>query len=89
MNYNVVQNAVTAQSVAQGNYEGVMTIASEWGDNLDGAIKSWHDTCRILSGDEDTYKYKCVIMDNQLDVVGDFTEFVDKGTIPTPPEPTE
>lgn len=89
MTYYVVQNAVTAQTVSKGNYDGAMTIQSEWvNNNLKGAREAWHAQCRALSNDDDTYKYKCCVMDSQLNVVDDLVEFLDKGTTPQP-EPTE
>lgn len=86
MIYNVVQNAVTKQTVDQGNYDGAMTIVSSWSDNFEGARAAWHSQCVNLKNDADTYKYKCQVMDSQLDVVDNLIEAMDKG-VPTPPEP--
>jgi len=78
MRYNVVQNAVTKQSVAQGNLDGVMTIAKESSDYA-SARALWHSQCVALKNDADTYKYKCALIDSQLNVVDNLEESLDKG----------
>ena len=86
MRYYVLQNAVTKNSVSKGNYDGDVAITKE-SDNKEDGRAQWHTQCVSLKNDADTYKYKCELVDSQLNVVDDLIEVYDKGTTPTPPEP--
>ena len=77
MNYMLIQ-------MANGNF----TIVSEHGTNLDSAIMAWHDRCRLLRNDDTTLKYTCAILNERLETVGDYIEYLDRTPIPEPqPEP--
>ena len=88
MNYNVVQVAVT-KGTYESNPDGVLTKVGNDKYTLEDATAKWHTTCVALKNDADTYKYKCAVIDSQLNIVDTLVEFRDKGTMPqpTPPEP--
>lgn len=87
MSYAVIQNAITTQTQEQFP-DGLITKVGNDSYDLDGAITKWHQQCNALRGDADTYKYKVAVVDSNLNIVGNYVEFNDKGVQPTP-EPTE
>ena len=81
MSYAVIQNAITKATQEQFP-DGLITKVGNDSYNLDGAITKWHQQCNALRGDADTYKYKVAVVDSQLNVVGNYVEFNDKGVQP-------
>lgn len=65
-----------------------MTIASEWTDNPDGAIMSFHATARGLRGEASVLSYTIKILDEQMNVYNGYVESYTKPVEPEP-EPTE
>lgn len=55
---------------------GNFSIASEHGDNEQAAIVAFHDKCRILWSTPDVITAEVAIVDEQLDVVGGYKEFI-------------
>ena len=88
MSYAVIQNAITTQTQEQFP-DGLITKVGNDSYDLDGAITKWHQQCNALRGDADTYKYKVAVVDSNLNVVGNYVEFNDKGVVQPTPEPTE
>jgi len=86
MSYAILQVAVT-KSTQEQFPDGLITKVGNDSYDLNGAITKWHQQCNALRGDADTYKYKIAVMDSNLNVVGNYVEFNDKG-IPNP-EPEE
>jgi hypothetical protein len=82
MSYIVLQNAITTQTQEQFP-DGLITKVGNDSYDLDGAITKWHQQCNALRGDADTYKYKVAVVDSQLNIVGNYVEFNDKGVQPT------
>ena len=77
MNYVLVQ-------MSNGNF----SIISEHNSDLDAAIMAWHARCRILRNDDTTLRYTCAILNERLEAVGDYTEYLDRTPAPEPePEP--
>ena len=87
MSYAILQVAVTKDTQEQFP-DGLITKVGNDSYDLDGAITKWHQQCNALRGDADTYKYKVAVVDSNLNVVGNYVEFNDKGVQPTP-EPME
>ena len=78
MAYAVIQNAVT--KATQGQFpDGLITKVGEDSYDLNGAITKWHNQCNALRGDSDILRYKCAVVDSNLNVVGNYVEFNDKG----------
>ena len=46
---------------------GSIAIVSEWTDNSQGALVSFHDTCKVLWNSADVKKATVRIIDEQLD----------------------
>lgn len=88
MSYAVIQNAITKATQEQFP-DGLITKVGNDSYDLDGAITQWHQQCNALRGDADTYKYKVAVVDSNLNVVGNYVEFNDKGVAQPTPEPTE
>ena len=87
MSYAVIQNAVIKATQEQFP-DGLITKVGNDSYDLDGAITKWHSQCNALREDADTLRYKVAVVDSNLNVVGNYVEFNDKGVQPTP-EPTE
>lgn len=87
MSYAILQVAITKDAQEQFP-DGLITKVGNDSYDLNGAITKWHQQCNALRGDADTYKYKVAVVDSNLNVVGNYVEFNDKGVQPTP-EPTE
>ena len=67
-----------------GNYE----IDSEWNANLNGAKVKFHDLCRILWNSSDVLSAYIMIVDEQLDVVEGYKEYIHHDPTPSvEPEP--
>ena len=81
MNYSVLQNAVTKNTYEQYP-DGILTKVGNDKYTFDEAQKKWHQTCTALESDNDTYKYKCAVVDSNLNIVGNLVEFKDKGVQP-------
>ena len=79
MSYIVLQNAITASTQEQFP-DGLITKEGNDSYDLDGAIKKWHNQCVNLRNDAGTLKYKCAVVDSNLNVVGNYVEFNDKST---------
>lgn len=87
MSYAILQVAVTKDTQEQFP-DGLITKVGNDSYDLNGAITKWHQQCNALRGDADTLRYKVAVVDSNLNVVGNYVEFNDKGVQPTP-EPTE
>jgi hypothetical protein len=48
---------------------GIFAVASEHGDNLQGAIVAFHDRCKILWNAEDVISAQVKLVDEHLEVV--------------------
>lgn len=62
---------------------GTPAIVSEWTDNVQGALVSFHDTCKILWNAEDVITARVKILTETLDC------FDDKDEIISHAQPTE
>jgi len=78
MNYAVIQNAITKDTQEQFP-DGLISKVGNDSYDLDGAITKWHNQCNALRGDADTLRYKVAVVDSQLNIVGNYVEFNDKG----------
>ena len=78
MNYSVIQNAVTTATQEQFP-DGILSKIGNDKYTLDEAQTKWHQTCVALENDADTLKYKCAVVDSQLNIVDGMSEFKDKG----------
>ena len=65
MNYAVIK-------IVNGNF----TIDSEWPNNLQGAIKKWHDVCGPLWNAQDVQTATVMIIDQQGNDVPGYKEFI-------------
>ena len=72
MKYNIIQNA-----------DGNTSIVSEW-SNINSAKQNFHNQCRILYADPDTTKAIVGLFDEQLNIVDEKKEWIDK-SVPTVP----
>lgn len=77
MSFCVLQSAVTKATQEQFP-DGLITKVGNDSYDLDGAITKWHNQCNALRGDADTLRYKVAVVDSNLNVVGNYTEFNDK-----------
>lgn len=77
MSYAVIQVAVTKATQEQFP-DGLITKVGNDSYDLDGAIAKWHQQCLLLKNDADTYRYKCAVVDSQLNVVDNYVEFNNK-----------
>lgn len=66
---------------------GNFSIVSEHGDNEQAAKVAFFDRCKILWNASDVITAEVAIVDEQLDVVDGYKEFIYHE--PTPVEPTE
>ena len=78
MSYAILQNAITTQTQEQFP-DGLITKVGNDSYDLDGAITKWHQQCTSLRADADTLRYKVAVVDSQLNIVGNYVEFNDKG----------
>ena len=60
------------QKVVNGNF----TIDSEWGENLTGAKIAFHGVCRTLWNEPTVITAFVMIVDEQLDCVEGYKEFI-------------
>ena len=81
MSYAVIQNAITKDNIDK-HPDGLISKVGNDSYDLNGAITKWHQQCNALRGDADTYKYKVAVVDSNLNVVGNYVEFNDKGVQP-------
>ena len=58
---------------------GTFTIDSEWTDLTQAKVK-FHDVCKTLWNSVDVLNAKVEIVDEQLNVVEDYKEFVNRET---------
>lgn len=72
MKYDVIQNA-----------DGNTSIVSTWVDNLNGAKQAFCRTSANLYADPETIKATVAIFDEELNIVDNMKQFIDK-TVPTP-----
>lgn len=72
MKYDVIQNA-----------DGNISIVSTWVDNLNGAKQAFCRTSANLYADPETIKATVAIFDEQLNIVDNMRQFIDK-TVPEP-----
>lgn len=72
MKYDVIQNA-----------DGNTSIVSTWVDNLNGAKQAFCRTSANLYADPETIKATVAIFDEQLNIVDNMKQFIDK-TVPAP-----
>ena len=78
MSFCVLQSAVTKATQEQFP-DGLITKVGEDSYDLNGAITKWHNQCNALRGDADTLRYKCAVVDSNLNIVNNLVEFNDKG----------
>lgn len=69
MKYDVIQNA-----------DGDTTIVSTWVDNLNSAKSAFHNQCRNLYNDPETTKAVVGIFDEELNLVDDKKEYINKAS---------
>ena len=55
---------------------GTATVVSEWADNAQGALVSFHDTCKTLWNSKDVIKATVKILDEQLDNYQGYAEII-------------
>lgn len=55
---------------------GAFTIDSEWGNNLNGAKVQFHTVCRNLWNAPDVISAYVMIVDEQLDCVEGYKEYI-------------
>ena len=55
---------------------GNIAIVSEWTDNAQGALVSFHDTCKTLWNAPDVIKATVRILDEQLDCYQGYAEII-------------
>lgn len=67
MKYDVVQKV-----------NGNLVIVSSWVDNKNGAKQAFHERCKLLYSDAETTSGIVAILDDNLDVLEGFKEFIDK-----------
>ena len=93
MSYAVIQNVVTSATQEQFPDGLITKVGNDSYPTIDDARGMWHSQCLSLKNDVDTYCYKCAVVDSQLNIVDNLSEFKDKRIaqpIPEPtPEPTE
>lgn len=89
MSYAVIQNAITKDN-HEKNPDGLITkVGNDSYPTIEDARTKWHQQCVSLKNDADTYCYKCAVVDSQLNIVDNLTEFKDKRTAQPTPEPVE
>ncbi len=67
---------------------GSFSVASEWGDNRQGAITAWHDRCKVLWNASDVVSATVKVVDSNLETVENYVEHIFHAQ-PEPEEPTE
>ena len=82
MNYNVLQCAITKDKQEEFP-DGIITKVGNDKYTLDEAVIKWHSQCGALRNDANTLCYTCMVVDSQLDKVGEYKEFYDKRLNPT------
>ena len=55
---------------------GTATVVSEWADNAQGALVSFHDVCKTLWNSKDVIKATVKILDEQLDNYQGYAEII-------------
>ena len=55
---------------------GNIAVVSEWTDNAQGALVSFHDTCKTLWNAADVVKATVRILDDQLDCYQGYSETI-------------
>ena len=89
MSYSVIQNAITKDN-QEKNPDGLITkVGNDSYPTIDDARTKWHQQCVSLKNDADTYCYKCAVVDNQLNIVDNLSEFKDKRIAQPEPTPAE
>ena len=66
--------------VINGNF----SIDSEWNNNLNGAKVKFHTVCQTLWNAPDVLSAYVMIVDEQLDCVEGYKEFIHHAPAPTP-----
>ena len=93
MSYAVIQNAITKDTQEQFPDGLISKVGNDSYPTIDDARTKWHQQCVSLKNDADTYCYKCAVVDSNLNIVNNLSEFKDKRIAqPTPehtPEPEE
>lgn len=57
---------------------GNLTVISTWVDDKNGAKQAYHNQCKLLYADKDTTSGYVAIFDDNLDVLEDMKEFINK-----------
>lgn len=65
MNYAVIQCS-----------NGSFSVVSEWSDNRQGAIMSWHDRCKVLWNASDVVSATVKVVDSNLETVENYVEHI-------------
>jgi hypothetical protein len=95
MSYAVIQNAITEATQEQFPDGLITKVGNDSYPTIEDARGMWHSQCLSLKNDAGTLCYKCVVVDSQLNIVDNLSEFKDKRIAqpePTPeptPEPEE
>ena len=86
MSFCILQNVVTSATQEQFP-DGLISKVGNDSYDYDGAVTKWHNQCVALKNDAGTLKYKCAVVDSQLNIVDNLVEFKDKGVAQAEPEP--
>ena len=78
MAYAIIQNAIT-KSTQEQFPDGLISKVGNDSYDYDGAVTKWHNQCNALRGDANTLRYKVAVVDSNLNIVGNYVEFNDKG----------
>lgn len=89
MSYAVIQNAITKDTQEQFPDGLITKVGNDSYPTIDDARGMWHNQCLSLKNDADTYCYKCAVVDSNLNIVDNLSEFKDKRTAQPTPESTE
>ena len=88
MSFCVLQSAITKATQEQFP-DGIITkVGNDSYPTIDDATTKWHQQCVSLKNDADTYCYKCAVVDSNLNIVNNLSEFKDKRVAQPVPEPT-
>ena len=68
---------------------GNFSIDSEWNENLNGAKVKFHDVCKTLWNAPDVITAEVMIVNEQLECVEGYKEFIHHEPVAPAPEPEE
>lgn len=67
---------------------GNFSVNSEWTNNEQGAIMDWHDLCRSLWNAPDVISARVKVVDESLNVIGKYDEYINHAQSSQPTETT-